>query len=799
MLDSEALELDPPKKKRKVFKTVFVALLYCLAITLGSLFGFFLSYLNQLPQIDQAERFQPNIPSQVLASDGKPIEEFYVEKRILLHSIDDISPNLRNAIVAVEDAHFFEHPGVDPWGILRAVYVNLRTGRVVEGGSTLTQQLAKMLFLKPEKTLERKLQEAMLAVQLERHYTKEEVLVLYCNQVYLGHGVYGVEAAANYYFGKSAKDLTIDESALLAALPKAPMEFSPYLHASRALNRRNHVLTRMMEEKFITPSQFEAASGKPLGVQPIRPKQYVAPYYAEEIRQYLEAKYGYTGIYQSGLQIHSTLDLNLQRLADAALDRGLRHLDKKHSGFRKITTKVKPEDMASYSAPNWFGNYHAGVIVKGLVSQVSEKSAVIRIGDQMVTLQPKGWAWTGRKTATALLSVGDVTDFRINEMKDVAITDIDLDQPPLVDGALISMDLKTGRIRALIGGSDFLLSKFDRATQAWRQCGSAFKPFIYAAAFERGSTPSDIMVDAPISFYDPWSKTTWSPHNYTNDYLGPMPLRRALELSRNTIAVKLLEKIGVKYAIDYITKFQITQNMQPYLPLALGASESTLLNLVRGYGAFGNQGLMMEPIYVDKILDRNGNLIEENLPRAREVMRADIAYLMTDVLQGVVQHGTGIKARALKRPIAGKTGTTNDYTDAWFIGYTPSIITGVWVGYDEKKTLGNHETGAEAALPIWIDFMRGALDDSPVEDFQPTGNIVQVAIDRLTGLRATPDCTDVIVESFVAGTEPKEYCGPEHHNGLVNLQEEEVESSESPRGAQSQPTETLPPPPPPHP
>lgn len=788
-MDGSAAVAEPqvPSRKRRVFKNVFVTLLYFFAITLGGLFGFFLSYLNKLPQLEQAEKFQPIIPSAVLTGDGQPVEEFAIEKRVLMHSIHEMSPNLKNAIIAVEDSHFFEHPGVDPWGILRALYVNLRTGHVVEGGSTLTQQLAKMLFLKPEKTIERKIQEAMLAVQLERRYTKEEVLVLYCNQVYLGHGVYGVMAAANYYFGKPAKDLTIEESALLAALPKAPQEFSPYLHPDRALTRRNHVLDRMLEEKYITKKQWVDATKLPLKVRQILPRKLVAPYYTEEIRQYLESHYGYAGIYENGLQVYSTLDLNLQRAAESALDRGIRRIDKRHAGFRKISTHLSAEQMTGYWAPMWSGNYQADSVTKGLVTQVTDRMAMIRIADQDVPLLPKGWEWTHKTNATSFLKVGDLTDFRILEMKDNKITSILLDQPPLLDGALIAMDLKTGKIKALVGGSDFTSKKFDRAMQAWRQCGSAFKPFIYAAAFESGLTPSDVMVDAPISFYDQWSHQTWSPHNYTNDYLGPMTLRRALELSRNTIAVKVLEKIGVKYAINYISRFEVAQDMQPYLPLALGASESTLINMVRAYGAFGNQGLMMEPMFVDKILDRDGNLVEENLPRAKEVMRADIAYLMTDVLQGVIQHGTAIKARMMKRPIAGKTGTTNDYTDAWFIGYTPSLICGVWVGYDEKKTIGNHETGAEAALPIWIDFMQSALKDKPVEDFQATGNIVRVAIDRLTGLRATPDCTDVIIEAFVAGTEPTEFCGPEHHKGVIPLQDEEVESSESARNTQSQP------------
>lgn len=772
--DVIAAPIVPPRRNKKLVRNVFIGLLYFFSISIGSLFGFFLSYLNRLPQTEQIEKFQPSIPTHVYSASGQLADEFYVEKRVLLRSLDQISPNLKNAIIAVEDAHFFQHPGVDPWGILRALYVNLKTGRVVEGGSTLTQQLAKILFLKPEKTMERKILEAMLAVQLERRYTKEELFLFYCNQVYLGHGVYGVQAAANYYFGKPAKDLEVPEAAMIAALPKAPQDFSPYTHPNRSLQRRNHVLGRMLEEKFITQDVYDRSLKMPLVVKKPLPKTYVAPYFTEEIRKYLEQKYGFSGIYESGLEIHSTLDSAMQKAAEKALDRGLRRLDKRQ-GWREITLRISPQDFETFRDPTWSDDPQTGEIVRGLVVEVSDRSAKVKIGDQIVPMLPEGWAWTGRRVAV-LLKPGNITDFRIAEMKEKEITRIVVDQVPRVDGALIAMEIKTGKVRALIGGSDFTIKKFDRATQAFRQTGSAFKPFVYAAAFERGFTPSDVMVDAPISYYDSWTKETWSPKNYTNDYLGPMTLRRALELSRNTIAVKLLEQIGVKYAIRYIERFGAASNMQPYLPLALGASEATLMNMVRAYGAFANQGLMMEPVYVEKILDRDGNLLEQNLPRAKEVMRADIAYLMTDVLQGVIRRGTAVKAKALKRPLAGKTGTTDDCTDAWFIGYTPTLICGVWVGFDEKKTLGKKETGAEAALPIWIDFMQTVLKDQPVEEFQATSNIITVAVDRFTGLRATPDCTDVIIESFISGTEPKQYCGPEHHSQYVPLQPEEIES-----------------------
>lgn len=616
MDETAVLTAEVPFRKKKVFKNVLVTLLYFFSISIGSLFGFFLSYLNRLPQVEQSEAFRPNIPGQVYSSDGKLIEEFAVEKRVLLRSIDEISPYLKNALIAVEDAHFYQHPGVDPWGILRALYVNLKTGRVVEGGSTLTQQLAKLLFLRPEKTMERKIQEAMLAVQLERRYTKEEVFLLYANQIYLGHGIYGVQAASNYYYGKTAKTLTLEEAALIAALPKAPENFSPYTHPEQAMKRRNHVLERMNEEKFISKSDAEAAKKRELGVKAVVPKVSFAPYFTEEIRKYLETKYGFSGIYESGLQIHSTLNPDMQSAGEKALDRGVRTLDKRH-GFRKITTVLKPEEIATFRSSDWSRKFEPDSIVQGVVTEVGPRQVVVRIGQQSVNLLPEGWQWTGRKAADSIFVPGSVTDFKIRQMEDGKITAISVDQAPVVDGALVAMDIKTGKVLALIGGSDFATKKFNRATQALRQTGSAFKPFIYAAAFERGFTPSDVLIDAPLSYYDPWSRSTWAPQNYTGDFLGPMTLRRALELSRNTIAVKLLEQIGVKYAIRYVDQFEVAKKMQPYLPLALGASEATLMNMVRAYGAFGNQGLMMRPYYVEKVLDRDGNLLEENLPNRK--------------------------------------------------------------------------------------------------------------------------------------------------------------------------------------
>ncbi len=673
---------------------------------------------------------------------------------------------LRNAIVAVEDADFWKHLGINFWRIPGAALANLRSGRRGQGFSTLTMQLTRLLFLTPEKTYERKIKEGILAFQIEKNFTKEEILTLYCNQIYFGHGNYGVEAASRFFFSKPVRDLTLTEAALIAGIAQRPSRLSPIENPERALARRNHVLDRMAEEKYVSREEAEAAKEQPLGLRLRREPPSIAPHFLEEVRKYLEREYGSQRIYQGGLRVYTTLDPVLQRAAVRALRDGLRVLDRRARGF------VPPEPVLLKDGllpdplhlDEWDWPFAAGDVVRGVVIASDRATAVVQIGEYRARLSPADVAWTRRTSVAEVLPRGAVAPFRIVSLSEEGgrrEAKVALEQEPKVEGALLCVDVKTGAVRAMVGGYDFERSKFNRATQAMRQVGSAFKPIVYSAALETlGWTPATIIVDAPLSFPNPWNKTVWTPQNYDGTYMGPITLRRAVEQSRNIPAVKTLQAVGVEKGIEYARQLGLTGELPPYLPIALGAGEATLQEMVSAYATFANQGLRMKPFLVERITDRDGNVVEEAAPRAFDALRADTAFLMTSLLRGVVERGTAAKARRLGRPIAGKTGTTNDFTDAWFIGFEPSLAAGVWVGFDEKKdSLGRGETGAEAALPIWMEFWAAATANRPVEEYPIPGNIVFVPVDEL-GRPGAPGAPGVRMEAFVAGTEPRRASGP---------------------------------------
>ena len=738
--------------RRAVIAALFVA-----AILGGSLLGVILAYESDLPQVSSLEDFQPNIITQVFAGDGSILGEFAIEKRVII-SFRDIPPVLRNAIVAVEDADFWKHLGVNPWRIPGAALANLRSGHKGQGFSTLTMQLSRLLFLTPEKTYERKVKEVILAFQIEKNFTKEEIFTLYCNQVYFGNGNYGVEAASQFFFGKHIKDLTLAEAALIAGLPQNPSRLSPVESSEKARERRNHVLDRMAEEKYATAAEVERAKREPVVLHLRKEPPSIAPYFLEEVRKYLEREYGSQRIYQGGLRVYATLDPATQSAANAAVRKGLRILDRRSRGF--VPTKASVLKDGKFPDPihleEWDWPVAAGDVVRGVVLESDRASAVVQIGPYTARLGPKEIEWTRRGNVAEALPRGGIAPFLIQSLSDDNKAQVVLEQEPKVEGALVAMDVKTGSVRAMVGGYDFARSKFNRATQAMRQVGSAFKPFIYSAAIEKmGWTPASIIVDSPISFPNPWNKTVWAPKNYDLRYLGPVTMRKALEESRNVPAVKTLQAEGVQTGIEYARKLGLTGELPPFLPIALGAGEATPLEMTAAFGTFANQGLRMKPLLITRITDREGNIIEENRPEAIDAIRADTAYLMTSLLRGVVERGTAVRARALKRPVAGKTGTTNDFTDAWFIGFEPSLAAAVWVGYDEKKdSLGPHEEGARAALPIWMDFWAQAMKDKPIEDYSIPANIVFVPVDTL-GRPARPGAPGVEMEAFVAGTEPK--------------------------------------------
>jgi penicillin-binding protein 1A len=742
----------------KVATRATVAALFVVAALLGTVGGVLFAYGGDLPEISALDNYRPNTITRLLASNGEVIGEFATERRVVV-GYDDIAPVLRQAIIATEDADFEQHFGLSISRIFMTAMKDVVTGQRA-GASTITQQLARNLFLQAsymrggvyERSLERKIREAILAVQLERRYTKREIFTLYANQVPL-HGAYGVEAGSRMYFNKSAKDLTLDEAATMAAVIQTPARLSPFVNPDRTLARRNnYVLPRMAEEGFVTRAAAEAAAQRPIALrgQPTIERSFAA-YFVEDIRKNLEQRFGAAALYETGLQVQTTLDVELQRAAERALDRGLRRLDKRRGVYRKAARTVAAEKStpATYAAPRWSRPIAAGDIVPAVVMSLPKASAGavrIRIGVHELDLPRAAWTWT-RKTAPAdLFREGDIIDVAIGAIEKGQFTQLTLDQTPVVEGALLAVDNRTGQIRAMVGGFDFARSKFNRATQARRQVGSLFKPILYAAAIDRGFTAETTFIDEPVSYTAGPNQPPYRPLNYDRKYEGPVTLRRALEDSRNIPAVKALEAIGPETVVGYAKRMGLTGNYPPYLSLALGAAESTLLEMTSAYSAFANQGVRMAPYAVLSVLDREGTVIEENRPEPHEALRADTAYLMAHLLRGVVQRGTAAAAESLNWPLAGKTGTMDEYTDAWFVGFDPNITVGVWVGYDEKKPLGGGETGAAAALPIWIDFLKVYLDKRATRtappQFEAPGNIIFVTLP--SGVR----------EAFINGTQP---------------------------------------------
>ncbi|HOD27636.1 MAG TPA: PBP1A family penicillin-binding protein [Syntrophales bacterium] len=628
-------------------------------VLLGTSLVFYL-LLMELPSIAALKDFRPSIATRVYDDNNELIDEFFLEDRKVI-KLSECPRYVIQAFVAAEDTRFFEHRGLDYQSITRAFFKNLAAGHIVQGGSTITQQVAKSLYLSPERSYRRKIKEALLAYKIDRYLTKEEILNLYLNYIYLGHGTYGIEAASQGYFGKSARELTLSEVALLAGLPKAPNNFSPFLHPDRALQRQAYVLQRMLEDGYITAAEKERALATPLRLRSVRPKDKVAAYFIEHVRRYIMEKYGSDVLYKEGLEVYTTLNLPMQKAARDAVERGLQELEGRQ-GYAK----------------------------------------------------------------------------------------------GLVQGALLCMDARTGAIRAMVGGRDFSRSEFNRATQSRRQPGSAFKPFIYTAAFDKGMTPSTIMVDSPISFAAPSEPNgVWQPKNFDGKFWGPMTLRHALVHSRNIVTIKILKEIGVDYAAGYAANMGIVSPLARNLTLALGSSGVTLLEMVRAYGVLANQGQRATPLFIKKIVDRTGQVFEENQPVLEQVIDPRIAFMSAYVMQDVVEQGTGTRVRSIGRPVAAKTGTTNDMRDAWFLGFTPSFVTGVWVGFDQERSLGRQEVGGRAAAPIWLYFMEKAVQGTPVEIFPVPEGISFVKVDPKTGASLPAGAQGGLYESFLEGTTPE--------------------------------------------
>jgi len=805
-------------------------------------------FSRDLPSIHTLKNYLPPTATRVYSDDGIIIGEYFNEKRYVV-PIQQIPGFVIDAFVAAEDNRFFEHQGVDYLGILRAFMINLEAGEIVQGGSTITQQVTKSLLLSPERSLKRKIREAILSLYLEKHLRKEEILFLYLNQIYLGYGAYGVEAAAQNYFNKHVDELNLAEAAILAGLPSAPSRYSPAINPHKARNRQRYVLGQMKSAGYITEKEFQRALEAPIHIRPRRVTAWEkAPYFSEFTRRYVEKKYGRDLLYNGGLSVYTTVNLQMQEYAQRAIQQGLRELDKRQ-GFRGPLKTLKPEEIEAFYQEihsQEVGNdgLNPEKLYTAVVTRINNsgqnKTVTVRVGSIRGTILLKDMQWARRPTNGIIhsnarisdpadaLRVGDVINVRpktLPEKKNTGLDDVPLfllEQEPLVQSALLCIENKTGYVKAMVGGRDFSQSQFNRCIQSRRQPGSAFKPIIYAAAIDKNYTPSSIVLDTPIVYYEKGMEKVWKPKNYEKTWKGPTTLRTALIKSLNIVTVKILMDIGVQYALKYAQKMGIISPLYPNLSMALGASGVSLLELTSAYSVFPNLGLYIKPTFIMKIVDRHGQVLEENLPPdletfppgytqpeideliqeekkpfdskedLRELARIDetstarhnqslkgtqedleyfffngkswrkppqvispmTAYIITHLLKGVVQYGTGRRVRALGKPVAGKTGTTNNLFDAWFIGFVPSLTTGVWVGFDEEKPLGRRETGSRAASPIWLNFMKNITKNRPPEDFHVPPNIVFARIDPNTGLLADESTQKSIYVAFKEGMIP---------------------------------------------
>lgn len=710
-------------------------------------------FSEELPDINLLKSYQPSLITTVYDDSGAAVAQFFVERRVFI-PLEKIPAVLKQATLAVEDARFYTHHGIDYIGIARAIWSNVQAGEVVEGASTITQQVAKMLFLTHRKTFERKLREVILAYRMEQVLTKDEILEIYLNQTYYGHGAYGVEAAANVYFGKPAVELRLDEAALIAGLPKAPTAYSPYNAPERALRRRGHVLRRMVETGDITPAQEQQAQAIPLRLRPRQETVVKAPYFIEHVRRYLEEQYGSNLLYRGGLKVHTTLDLSLQEAAEVALRNGLIRNDRRR-GYRGPIGHVevtRPEriDWEKVRQIPWPEEQSplTGLFrrLKAVVVGVDDKRVLVRWegGDGVIPLEAMLWAYAPNpeldserrrlRRPSEALKVGDVILADLTDPGEGGKKpQLALAQEPIVQGAIVVLEPHTGYIRALVGGYDFSRSQFNRATQAIRQPGSAFKPIIYATAIQKGFSPAYVMVDAPI-VYEQADGKIWKPSNYDGKFWGSITLAEALAHSRNMITIKLLEAVGVKNVIEFARRLGIRSPLSPTLALGLGASGLTPLELTAAYSVFASQGVRYEPLAVKWVEDAEGQVLEKHSSLGDRVMSEQQAFVMTTMLQNVVQRGTATRAKVLQRSVAGKTGTTNDFIDAWFVGYSPNLVAGVWVGIDDYQPLGNKEAGSRAALPIWIEFMQQALERVPMQEFVTPPHIRMVRVHPRTGV-----------------------------------------------------------------
>jgi penicillin-binding protein 1A len=691
-----------------------------LSAVFGSLCGLMFVYSIDLPQMDDLARYHPNTTTELLDVHGKVFGSFALERRVVL-PYAEFPPVLRQAIISIEDKSFESNWGVNLVRAVGAAYRDLHSSGRAQGASTLTMQLARNLFLSSEKTYGRKLQEVFLSVQIERRFTKQQIFELYANQIYLGHGTYGFEAGSEFFFNKHVRDLTLPEASLLAALPKGPEAYSPLKYPERALRRRNLVLSEMLADRKITQKEADEAKAAPLGLHLEPPANSVAPYFVEEVRRQLEKQYGVELVHGAGLRVYTTLDLDLQQVANKAILDGTAAYERRHSWKGRLPNVVLDgADVESYRHPDWAQPLDKGSYVHGVVTSVSAKKVAVKVGvTQRAVLTPEDWTWTQNLDADSFLRMGDVVYVRVESIAPDGTVRASLQQDSGAQASMMAVDNSSGEVLAMVGGRDFALSQFNRATQAQRQVGSSFKPYVYTTAIEGGAKPSDIIVDGPVTF--PTPNGPYTPHNYEPNYKGAMTLLNAFAESRNIPALKLAARYGIRKVIETAHRFGITSEIPAFLPVAIGSADITLAEQVGAYSVFPNDGIRIEPRYIRKVTQANGLPFEATSSDVTEVISVETARTMMQLLQAVVRQGTAVAASQMKHPFGGKTGTTNDFTDAWFIGFSPSVTCGTWIGFDDRQTLGEKETGARAALPMWMDFMRAAIANKPNEAFPTAG------------------------------------------------------------------------------
>jgi penicillin-binding protein 1A len=773
------------KEARRFFKwrvmgKIFLFLAILPIGSAGALMVYY-KYSGGLSAVESLKNFQPSTITLVYSDQDELIAEFYVEKRIMV-PLKEIPLRLKQATLAVEDANFYYHLGLDPKAIFRAFVTNLKAGQVVEGGSTITQQLSKTLFLSRERTFTRKIKELILSVHMEMIFTKDEILEMYLNQIYYGHGSYGVEAAARTYFGKHVQDLTLDECALIAALPKAPNSYSPYRNPERATSRRRHVLQRMAQERFINSQEAHESMNKDFQLGEITNMLNKAPYFVEHIRQFLVATYDRNKVYRDGLKVFTTLDLKKQMVAERSIRENLRVSDKRY-GYRgslgTMDLSLPESDLQqALRKINRFDEGEGpkiGAIIKGLVQTIADDHVTVLLGEGegVIKLKDMKWArkpntkvdgrWAKINRPNEALAPGDEIMVRVLGTRNSGFRwSLALEQEPEVEAALISLEPKTGHIKAMVGGYDFSKSQFNRAVQAVRQPGSVFKPIIYATAINKGFSPASIIIDSPIIFKEKdHAFEKWKPVNFEKIFYGPTPLRTALAHSRNIVTVKLLQQVGIHSAIQMAQNLGISSHLEKNLSIALGSSGVTLYELASVYSTFANQGVRVEPQGIRHIINRNGETLLTERRVESQPLSSGVAYVITSLLQSVVEEGTAKKIQALKRPAAGKTGTTNNYKDAWFMGYTPELLTGVWVGKDKDEPLGVNETGSRTAIPIWLQYMKKVLAGTPIQNFPVSEEIVFSKINSKSGKLTNSDDPDGRFEVFLTSQLPEEHLDSE--------------------------------------